>query len=310
MAGPSVMLSWLWKMSGWGGGDPFEVARKTGKSQLLTIPFSHYVELSKWALEANGIEYHERAYMPMIHAAPVVAARSPGGHINPTTFIHNPYWSVPFLVRPDGTVGNDSWSILETCFGIQSGDVEWQAWKEAVDLIGSEMVHASWCGYAYDGVDHGDVPLERFDETLKWQMAWWKSRLGPMMADMCRNGRLPMASKKGVERARQGLRSLFDDVEARLAKGAAKTPPEQYLSGTTFGPYDLSFSALCVIAVLPPETTSASRAALENAAGTLPPQGVHAGFLNEFRDRPAAQHIARCFREHRNHRTVRLEARL
>jgi len=247
----------------------------------------------------------------MVHVAPVVAARQPGGHFNPTKAIQNPYWSVPFLVRPDGSVGVDSWSILEAAIDIKDGgDAEWQSWKQAMDAFGSEMVHVSWSSYVYDGVDHGDIPLERFDETLKWQMALWKSRIGPTMAALCRRGQLPMASKKGVERARQLMRSVCDDVEARLARGAAKTPPESYLSGATFGAYDLSFAALGAFAVLPPETSSCTRAALEEVAGTLPPQGVHAGFLKEFRRRPAGQHILRCFREHRHHRMEPIRSRL
>ena len=39
-----------------------------------------------------------------------------------------------------------------------------------MDKLGSEMVRVSWWGFVHDGVDHGDVPEDRFDETLRWQL--------------------------------------------------------------------------------------------------------------------------------------------
>merc|ERR1712032_1529656 len=104
-----------------------------------------------------------------------------------------------------------------------------------------------------------------------------------------------MGSKEGVERARQAMRLVFDDVEARLA-GA---PPKAYLSGDTFGAYDLSFCTMAAFAVLPPEATSCVKAAREFAAGTLPQDGVHLQFMKEFRDRPAGQHVLKCYQKHR-----------
>ena len=35
---------------------------------LVTIPYSHYCELSRWALEHAGIEFVEMPYMPGYHA--------------------------------------------------------------------------------------------------------------------------------------------------------------------------------------------------------------------------------------------------
>merc|ERR1712232_133273 len=132
-------------------------------------------------------------------------------------------------------------------------DIEWTNWKQELDRLGSEMVHVSWWGFVYEGVDHGDVPEERFDETLRWQLKWWKSSVGERMRTMCKQEKAPMGSKSGVDRARAALRRTFDKVEARLAAGSAKSPPERYLSGATFGVYDLSFCALVAFAVLPPE---------------------------------------------------------
>ena len=64
---------------------------------LVTIPFSHYCEKARWALDRAGLLYEERAHLPIAHYLP---ARLAGGGK-----------TVPVLKTPDRTLG-DSTDIL------------------------------------------------------------------------------------------------------------------------------------------------------------------------------------------------------
>ena len=43
-------------------------------ARLVTIPFSHYCEKARWALEACGVEYREEGHLPLFHVMPVKLA--------------------------------------------------------------------------------------------------------------------------------------------------------------------------------------------------------------------------------------------
>ncbi|MFO0557040.1 MAG: glutathione S-transferase family protein [Polyangiales bacterium] len=66
------------------------------KAIFITIPFSHYCEKARWALDRAGVEYEERGYLPGLNRAATVRY---GG----TT--------VPMLVH-DGLVLKDSTDIV------------------------------------------------------------------------------------------------------------------------------------------------------------------------------------------------------
>jgi len=66
------------------------------KAIFITIPFSHYCEKARWALDRAGVEYEERGYLPGLNRAATVRY---GG----TT--------VPLLVH-DGLVLKDSTDIV------------------------------------------------------------------------------------------------------------------------------------------------------------------------------------------------------
>ena len=64
---------------------------------LVTIPFSHYCDKARWALDRAGIPYEERAHLPLLHYLP---ARLAGGGK-----------TVPVLKTPERTLC-DSTDIL------------------------------------------------------------------------------------------------------------------------------------------------------------------------------------------------------
>jgi glutathione S-transferase len=74
--------------------------------RLITIPFSHYCEKARWALDHTGAPYVEDPYLPGLHIRP---ARRAGGR------------SVPVLVTPERTL-TDSSDILRHCDAMAPAD--------------------------------------------------------------------------------------------------------------------------------------------------------------------------------------------
>ncbi|HEX8952261.1 MAG TPA: glutathione S-transferase N-terminal domain-containing protein, partial [Polyangia bacterium] len=66
-------------------------------NELITIPFSHFCEKARWALDWCGVPYVERGYLPGLH---LLRTRRIGGR------------TVPALVRADGSALTDSTEIL------------------------------------------------------------------------------------------------------------------------------------------------------------------------------------------------------
>ena len=88
---------------------------------LVTIPYSHYCELSRWALEKGKIEFEEIKYAPGYHAKAVGTLRrdrenrSESSYVGQESGVHGGRrkYSVPLLCMPDGRILRDSWEILE-----------------------------------------------------------------------------------------------------------------------------------------------------------------------------------------------------
>jgi glutathione S-transferase len=49
-------------------------------NRLLTIPFSHFCEKARWALQRFGVAFREEPYLPLLHMAPVAVATRLGVH--------------------------------------------------------------------------------------------------------------------------------------------------------------------------------------------------------------------------------------
>lgn len=104
-------------------------AKQTETPQLLTIPYSHYVELARWSWLLNDKTFTESWYMPGQHVLPLLSLRvaGPTQHLSATSFVtksgRDPNTlsqsraqearstAVPALVLPSGEVLTDSWMI-------------------------------------------------------------------------------------------------------------------------------------------------------------------------------------------------------
>jgi glutathione S-transferase len=103
---------------------------------LITIPYSHYCELSRWALEKGKIEFKEIKYAPGYHAKAVGKLRSDrenrseSSYVGQESGVHGGRrkYAVPLLCLPDGKVLRDSWEILEYAMGAPD-----ENWKQVID---------------------------------------------------------------------------------------------------------------------------------------------------------------------------------
>ena len=84
---------------------------------LVTIPYSHYCELGRWALDISQTEYKEMKYMPGYHASVVGGLRKRKENRSNSSFAGQESshhggrrkYSVPLVAMPDGSILKDSW---------------------------------------------------------------------------------------------------------------------------------------------------------------------------------------------------------
>ncbi len=80
-------------------------------ARLLVIPFSHYCEKARWALDLYRVPFVEERFLPGQHTAAVRAALS-GARLDGAADAAGSALSTPVLVLEDGTVLQDSSSIV------------------------------------------------------------------------------------------------------------------------------------------------------------------------------------------------------
>lgn len=205
-------------------------------NRLVTIPFSHYCEKARWALDRAEIPYVQEMHLPVFHAAP--ARRASGQR------------QVPALVTDDGPIA-DSTRIV--------------AWIDA-KLPEARKLFPS------DPSRHAEVSRweSRFDDDLGPHTRRWG--YGQLVTDPALAVRLltrhaprfegaalrvvfPVAavimrrsaqlSPSGVARSLATVREVFAEVSEAVADG------RRYLLGDQFTAADLAFASLSAPALLP-----------------------------------------------------------
>ncbi len=243
---------------------------------LITIPFSHFCEKARWALDWCGVPYVERACLPVLHLR---HTRRIGGR------------TVPALIRGDGGALVDSTDILE--------------WADAQAPAGRKLFPSEARARAAAKELEDDFDTRLGPETRRWAYAHGlrhRAMLRAMVAPSFPRARDrlllalllpavgPLIAKHyaaTLENAARGegiIVEAFDAVSRRLEA-------QPYLAGDRFGAADLTFAALGGVMVRPPEHRWLSatvevkpemRALIERLAATR-----------------AGQHALRCYREHR-----------
>jgi glutathione S-transferase len=246
---------------------------------LVTIPFSHFCEKARWALDHARVTYREEGHVPLLHRRAVKLAAGKAG-------------SVPVLVLDGDGVLDDSTLIVRWADARASSDRKLlpSGGRDLDDTLALERhldvdfaPHVRRLAYFHLLMDRTRALTLMRIATPPLEHAL--VRLGfPLMRQIMRTAM--RLDSRHAERSRDKVRSLFDEVSRRLAD---RRP---YLMGDRFGVCDLTFAAFATPLLLPPEhplerrsTEDLPRALRDESRG--------------LRDTPAGLFALRMYREHR-----------
>lgn len=244
-------------------------------SRLITIPFSHYCEKARWALDRAGVSYKEEGHLPFFH---YLATYPAGGKR-----------TVPVVV--DGsTVLKDSSDI-----------VAWADARKPGSLLPTDPTTRTEALALEDDFDRQLGPATRrwgyfqllgrreIDQVLsrgvpRWEFAALRTTR-PLAFGILKRGL--NISPEGAERSRKKIDEAFARVSELLRD------ERSYLAGDRFSVADLTFASLAAPVVLPPEHP-APPASLELFSGAAREH------VDAWRASPAGKFAMRMYADHRN----------
>ena len=278
------------------------------KPILVTIPYSHYVELARWALQHRAVVFTELGMPVGLHVLggllrlifyagtdtdASVQTSYPGSDIIDKL----PWWaphlrscflrrltSVPFLIDERGRIEGDSWAVLRRCaFAV---DAEF---RHVLDHeVGPDVRRIAYYYLLRSDPQH----YRRMQSCPKMLMPLFDA-VERVCGTKASIARLCDLTDEAIQAAEVRLRARFEALSLALSA-------DPYLGsgdgGLAFGGADLAWSALVAIIVLAPKYGS-------GAVEALPPldewplgfRALH----EELRDTRAGQHVLKCYQEHR-----------
>lgn len=244
---------------------------------LVTIPFSHYCEKARWALDRAGLLYEERAHLPLAHYLP---ARLAGGGK-----------TVPVLRAPERTLA-DSTDILHwvdarlpearRLFPDDPGvRAEVSRWEDRFDArLGPAARRWAYGHLLPDAANTRRVMQQNVPalEALAVRAAF------PLASAVIRRGL--NVNPASCARSLARLHELFDEVSAALSDG------REFLVGGRLSAADVTFAALASPALFPDRNTRwlCAREQLPAAMGAE---------VDRFRATPAGSWALRLYAHHR-----------
>ena len=242
-------------------------------TRLITIPFSHYCEKARWALDRCGVAYEEDGYLPLVHYVGLRRLRAPR--------------SVPVLIDGSDAI-RDSTDI-----------VAWADARRPGTLLPSDDTLATSLALE-DGFDRDLGPASRrwayfhllprrdLDAIVTRGLPRWQVTLFPMLRPLL----VPLLKRgltitaAGAERSRRKVDETFAAVAERLRDG------RRYLCGDRFTVADLTFASLATPVLLP----------VEHPFELPRPEDFHGEArdrLDAWRASPAGEFALRLYREER-----------
>ncbi len=258
--------------------------------ELLTIPFSHYNERARWAMQHHGIAAHERRYLPMLHFAPVRRAVPQSQR---TADAASSALSTPVLVLDDGRVINDSAAIVRwaddtqatpetTLFPAEHRDAIEAFEKPLQTEVGKDTRFLAYWFLLDD--------KHAFAELVRHNVGWWQRAVFAVGAPAARAG---MRKRFGLTQPR------YEKVRARLEAASADLSEtlgdRDYFFGDRFTAADLTAATMLSPALLP----------LPGYGAQIPElDGEYAKLRDQLRQTRAGQHALRMFERHRSTNTT------
>ncbi len=241
------------------------------RAKLITIPFSHYCEKARWALDACHVAYEEDGHLPLFHyvalrgkkTVPVLVA----GRERLTDSTDIVAWAdarSPGTLLPADSRARDEALALEDDFDRVLGPAT-RRWAYFQLLPRRDLEHVLVRG----------VP--------RWQAIGLRLTR-PIAVGMLKRGL--KIDEAGAERSRQKIEVTFDAIDAKLRDG------REYLAGDRFSIADLTFAALASPILFP----------REHPIGLPPPEELTPearAVVEAWRARPAGQHGLAMYAKHR-----------
>jgi glutathione S-transferase len=246
------------------------------QARLITIPFSHYCEKARWALDATGVAYREEPHAPLAHLR---ATRAVGGR------------TVPVLVHDDRVLCDSTEIVLHADALARPGrrlvpedpGVRERALSIEHDLDETLGVDARLLVYWYQLRD--DVPARAFvGKMMRVRSPLVQRVVAPLLRRII--FRKYQVSEETAAFAETRVRATF----ARL--GEDLTAGRGYLVAGRFTLADLTLASLASPLLGPPEHPVMGRV----KGGVTP--GL-AALRAELSATPVGQHALRVYREHR-----------
>lgn len=246
--------------------------------RLLTVPFSHYCEKARWALDLTGLPYVEEGHVPVIHYA------------------HNRRWgagaTIPALITPEGPL-NDSSDILLYCHrhGVplypRAHEAEIRSWEERFDEALGPQVRI-WA-YAYLLPERDLLPelISTCPRSEQLMARPFFNYFGTLLARKYRIG--PQSTRSSLRE----IDAIWAQTDRLLRDG------RPYLVGQAFSAADLTLSALAGPMLLPPEY-GFSYPPLERLPAAM------AAVIVARRETPTGRHVLRMYQHHRQRKALRI----
>ena len=202
-------------------------------NRLITIPFSHFCEKARWALERAGVAFAEDGHLPIFHYLPVKRAGAKR--------------TVPVLVA-DGRLVADSTDIIAWADGQRPGslypiDARTRAEALALEDELDKALGPAARRWAYFHL----LPRKDLDHIVTRGVPAWEVRAlklsRPIAVGMLKRGL--NISAASVARSRTKIDETFDRVNALLRDG------RRFLVGDTFTVADLTLAALAAPILVP-----------------------------------------------------------
>lgn len=284
---------------------------------LLTIPFSHYVERARWALDVAGIKHTEYRFLPFFHAAGVAFCLSVWGNgVQGKADKASSPLSTPQLIlrsskddsdldlagkkgkpsRP--TTFTDSLDILkyadsQTQLGLfpEPKDAKEAELIDELDKLFHDTLGPAARTYAYTSILYNAkqyLQVGYYNVNLFQTVPW--ALLSPILVPMLRAG-LKTGNRT---RAEDKIRSAFTRVSSVLSEN----DNQPYLLGSKPTYLDLTFAALGSIAMgLGQDEGYTNGRAWVPSVESFPDEMQQ--FWKEMRESSAGQHVVKMYKLHR-----------
>lgn len=248
------------------------------RARLVTIPFSHYCEKARWALDRARVAYVEEPHVPMFAWAPALRAGKKR--------------TVPVFVTEDDEVLADSHDILTWVhrrapeLALYPPDIA--ADVEALESVFDRKVGTAARRMAYHALiqDPGAIRALFVLRAPAWQAMATRAAL-PVMIGMIKRGL--KIDDAGAARSEAQLATVLADVNARLEQSGGP-----WLFGDRFTAADLTFASLMTPLVAPPSFADAHLC--ERMLESEPARAMVA----RHRETPAGRFVLRAYEKERS----------